>query len=189
VGDVLAVSAGRGVVDVQVGDGLAGRGIAAAGLQDQRADDMHHQVRREGLQTPGGSIEELVIDRPMPVGQLAQRAKDARDRGRPAMQHPAQGDLLPDRRRRLSEDASKLLNQSSPCRYKRRSIHADSPVRLRDNNPIGKSATFLSVAISRYAFERWLKPTVATRLKPTSQNEEKMLLTPGFCLLLPAERL
>jgi hypothetical protein len=145
VGDVLAVTCRRGIVDGQIDDGLRAHGADRARLQDHRRDDVDHQRPAQGVQRPGRAVEELLVDRPVPVGQTAQGAEDAGDSGRPAMQDPSEGDLTPDLGRRLGEHAAKLEKQGVPRRYQRCCIHADLPCDCLDNNHIGLSACFLSL--------------------------------------------
>ena len=123
VGDVLAAAGGRGVVDGQIDDGLSAHGVDRARFQDHRRDDVDQECPAQGVQRPGRAVEELLVDRPVPVGQTAQGAEDAGDGGRPAMQHPAEGDLPPDLGRRLGEHAAKLEKQGVPRRYQKCRIH------------------------------------------------------------------
>ncbi len=120
-----AVAARRGVVDRQVRHGLAGGSVGLSGFEDHGEDDAGQEGGRQGIQRPSGAVEELVIDGPVAVGELADGAKHAGDGGGSATEHPAEGDLPPHMGRGLGEDATKLKDEGIPCRYQKCRIHAD----------------------------------------------------------------
>ena len=144
--DVPAASAYGGIVDPHVGHGPACAWVPQARFEDHRINHMSQQRDAQVVEGPCRPVEELLIDRPVPVGQAAESPKDTRHGHRAASENPAEYYLPPRPGGRLGKDIAKLKNKIVPCRYKRCSIHADLPIYYWSSNlHIGLSASFLSL--------------------------------------------
>jgi hypothetical protein len=71
------------------------------------------------VERPPSLIEELLVNRPVPVDQIAKSPNYAGYSHGTASENPAQHDLPPSPGRRFGEDIAKLKNNTVPCRYKR----------------------------------------------------------------------
>jgi hypothetical protein len=144
--DVFAASGHRGIVDSHIGHGFAGEFVQYTRFEDHRINHTNQQRCAQTVEGPSSSIEELLVDRPVPVGQIAESSKYAGHSHGPASENPARYDLLPSPGRRFGEDIGKLKNKTVSCRYKRCSIHADLPIHCWSSNlHIGLSASLLSL--------------------------------------------
>ncbi len=142
VGDVFATSAYGGVVDSQVGYGLAGSLVENARFEDHGVNDLDQQSLAQLVQRPSGSVKEFLVDGPMAVGQLSQDPKNAGHGSRSPFEDPSQGNLLKGSCGGFGENPTKLKNNAVPCRYRKCSVHADLPINGFLNTYIGLSASF-----------------------------------------------